>query len=1012
MFELFSRLVRRDERRTEAEIQADVRQFILSAPFELERGDLADVLLESPVGDRRRIDVEAGSTVIEVKRDLRRERVRHEAEDQLAGYVQFRTSQTGHRYVGVLTDGADWYCYNLVDGRLREVSSISLGNTAADVDKLVVWLEGVLATARDIAPTAENIETRLGAGSSAYALDRATLASLYAQNKDNPTVKVKRTLWSRLLTSALGTQFEDTDELFIEHTLLVNTSEIIAHAVLGLPVEVLNPGSLLAGDKFDEAGIYGVVESDFFDWTVEIDGGETFIRTLARRLSRFSWGAVEQDVLKVLYESVIGAATRKRLGEYYTPDWLADVIVSETITDPLKTRVLDPACGSGTFLFHAIRNYMARADKLGQTIGETLDGVTRHVIGMDLHPVAVTLARVTYLLAIGRQRLIEESRGIIHIPVYLGDSMQWLEQKVDLWTAGNLVIRTDDRKELFASELIFPDTLLDDASKFDQLVDELADRASERKPRAPVPSLASVFTRLRIRKEHHSVIAATFNTLCRLHDEGRNHVWGYYVRNLARPLWLSRSGNQVDVLIGNPPWLAYRHMTQDMQETFRSMSEARGLWAGAEIATHQDLSALFAVRTCELYLREGGRFAFVLPNAALDREHYAGFRSGDYGGKAGSVTVSFQISWDLRRIRPHFFPRAASVVFGSKVAYANEHNSEKVTWAGKKMPDEVQIWNGRLSSTNAPWSKASAWLSRTPGKVRHVGQVSKSPYSPLFTQGATFTPRVAFVVETQQTSPLGLPQGRVAIRSSRSVQEKKPWKDEPDLTGVVETEFVRPFFTGDNIYPFRAGPPLLAVLPCNSRGILDHGLIELHPGIQQWWGRANEMWEKNKSSAGMSLLNRLDYQSTLSKQFPIPSLRVVYNRAGMHVVAAKISNRRAIVANGLYWATVQSEDEANFLCAILNAPATTELARPLMSYGKDERDIHKHVWELPIPLFDDAHPVHKRLAELGAAAELSVSMFEIDSGLHFSATRRRIRELLQDTDEGREMNELAFELLG
>lgn len=83
-----------------------------------------------------------------------------------------------------------------------------------------------------------------------------------------------------------------------------------------------------------------------------------------------------------------------------------------------------------------------------------------------------------------------------------------------------------------------------------------------------------------------------------------------------------------------------------------------------------------------------------------------------------------------------------------------------------------------------------------------------------------------------------------------------------------------------------------------------------------------------------------------------------------------------------------------------------------MSYGKDERDIHKHVWELPIPLFDDAHPVHKRLAELGAAAELSVSMFEIDSGLHFSATRRRIRELLQDTDEGREMNELAFELLG
>jgi hypothetical protein len=37
-------------------------------------------------------------------------------------------------------------------------------------------------------------------------------------------------------------------------------------------------------------------------------------------------------------------------------------------------------------------------------------------------------------------------------------------------------------------------------------------------------------------------------------------------------------------------------MTPEMQTAFRSMSEARGLWAGAEIATHQDLSALFVVR--------------------------------------------------------------------------------------------------------------------------------------------------------------------------------------------------------------------------------------------------------------------------------------------------------------------------------------------------------------------------------------------------------------------------------
>jgi SAM-dependent methyltransferase len=542
LLETFRRLVHRNTRRTEADIQADVRQFILSAPFELEPGDLVDVSLESPVGDRRRIDVEAGSTVIEVKRDLRRERIKREAEDQLAGYVEFRMGQTGLRYVGVLTDGTEWNCYNLVDGRLRLVSGLSLEDNPPDADKLVVWLEGVLATTHDIAPSVQNIEQRLGAGSSAYKLDRSTLVTLYERNRKNPTVEVKRKLWTQLLLSALGTQFKDDDDLFIDHTLLVNTSEIIAHAVLGLPVQSLTPTTLLSGDKFAEAGVYGVVESDFFDWVIEIDEGEAFIRTLAKRLMRFVWSDVNQDVLKILYENFIGTETRKRLGEYYTPDWLAEVVVAEMVTDPLNTRVLDPACGSGTFLFRAVRRYICASESQGHTVDKLLVGVTRHVVGMDLHPVAVTLARVTYLLAIGRARLTNPNRGDIQIPVYLGDSIQWREQGVDLWSAGNLVIHTDDQRTLFGSELSFPDALLDDAAKFDQLVNELADRSAKRKPHSAVPSLNALFSRLAIPKEHQHVIERTFKTMCRLHDEGRDHIWGYYVRNLARPLWLSRPG--------------------------------------------------------------------------------------------------------------------------------------------------------------------------------------------------------------------------------------------------------------------------------------------------------------------------------------------------------------------------------------------------------------------------------------------------------------------------------------
>src|SRR5690606_28818576 len=91
-------------------------------------------------------------------------------------------------------------------------------------------------------------------------------------------------------------------------------------------------------------------------------------------------------------------------------------------------------------------------------------------------------------------------------------------------------------------------------------------------------------------------VTEAFEILCRLHDDRRNHIWGYYIRNQARPAWLSRPENRVDVLVGNPPWLAYRYMDAGRQERFRELAGERGLWAGAEVATHQDLSALFVVR--------------------------------------------------------------------------------------------------------------------------------------------------------------------------------------------------------------------------------------------------------------------------------------------------------------------------------------------------------------------------------------------------------------------------------
>lgn len=993
----------RDPERTEATLQADIHLFLRTAPFELDRDDV-EVVLESPTDKRHRIDIEVGGCVIEVKRNLRSGGVRSKAIEQLTGYVRSRAQDTGQRYVGVLTDGAEWLLYHLDEqGKLTEISSLQINQSAPDAEQLVLWLEGVLGTAT-VQPTPHEIDRRLGAQSSAYALDKASLAALYKAHGGQSTVVLKRALWAKLLTTALGTNFSDTDDLFIEHTLLVVIADIIAHGVLGydLKSSLLNPATILSGRFFEQAQISGVIESDFFDWVVEVPGGEAFVRTLAKRLARFAWADVEHDVMKVLYESVITPQTRHRLGEYYTPDWLAEHMVDHLINDPLHQRVLDPGCGSGTFLFHAVRRYLGAANDHNVPGSQALSGVTDHVLGMDIHPVAVTLARVTYLLALGTERVQASDRPPLSIPVYLGDSIQW-EQRDDLLSASGLSISTASGLFEYADALRLPDSLLADASRFDQIVRELADKAARRAAGSNPPTLTALFRRFAIAPVDQPMVSETFRVLCSLHDQGRDHIWGYYVRNIARPLWLSRDENRIDVLIGNPPWLSYRYMPEPMQDAFRRFSQERGLWTGGAVGTHQDLSGLFVAICIERYLRAGGRFGFVVPYAVLSRGQFAGLRSGRWTSVREPATVAFDASWDFHLVQPSIFPVPCAVVFGTRT---NDLASS--------LPEDVETWAGKCPAPGLSWDEASAMLTSSSGMTLSTSGGPQSPYQARFSQGATFVPRVLVCVERAPVGPLGAGEGRITVRSRRSTQEKEPWKSLPTLEGPIESQFVMRLHAGETVLPYRTRDPWLAVVPWGGAHLLsqDAEQIESYPGLRDWWQRAESLWMEHRSSSRMDLTAQLDYRRKLSDQFPVPEHRVVYTKSGVTLAAARISDRLAVIDHKLYWATAASVQEAHYLIAVLNSAPVTELVRPLQSHGAfGPRDFDKYVWQLPIPLFDSHSPEHVHIAELGRKAEETAATVELPDGRSFQTLRQVIREHLGSLGLDDAINEAVSSLL-
>lgn len=1006
--------------RTEADIQSDVRKFLLDADLDLGDQDLFEVSLEAQVGAGKRIDVQVGTTVIEVKKSIDSPAIRDAAKDQLAGYVRQRTLEEEQRFVGILTDGRVWLLYHLrLDGNLGLVSEFRVISRDS-ADGLSAWLEAVMATTSQLTPTPTRILRLLGEGSPTFAVDRADLQDLYSTLRDDPEVQLKRELWGRLLTAALGTHFKASDELFVEHTYLVLTAELIAHSVAGVEIDV--PGSdvrgLLEGRQFTDAGIRGVVEADFFDWPALLPRGELLVRAIARRLNGFDWSKVEHDVLKVIYESVIDAATRHELGEYYTPDWLADKMVGELVTNPLEDRVLDPSCGSGTFLFWAVRRCLASADEAGMSNREALDLVVSRVAGIDLHPVAVTLARVTYLLAIGRERLSD--RGALTIPVYLGDSVRW-DQDDSLLQQGGITVHTSDGMELFSQDLHFPDGVLEDPLKFDRLVTSLANRAGDdaratiegpvrkdgKRSTRPqkVPDISALLDEHDVSDSDRAPVTLVFEKLCRLYDEGRDHIWSYYIRNLARPLSFTRDGAQADVLVGNPPWLAYRYMPSSIKQSYERLSKARGLWAGGKNATHQDLSDLFVVRAVEQYLAPGGRFSFVMPFAVLSRRQYGGFRAGNYASQGAGVTqVRFDTPDDLSAIEPAIFPVPASVVTGIKAAPVEE------------LPSETIAWSGHIDGAHHSWASVRAGLSRSEARVQRVGDgTALSPYKSSFRQGATLVPRVLVAVSIEDSGPLGIQSGRLRVRSARSTLEKAPWKDLPDQTGVIEEEFVREFLAGSRIVPYRALTPEFVAIPVISGEVVDGSDLRLdrYPGMAEWWRRAEALWTSNRSaSSKLSLRDRIDYHRSLAQQLSESQERVVFTTSGTNLAACRVVDPGVVIDASLYWAPVNSPAEGRFLEAILNSDELRRRVKPLQALGQfGPRHFHLLPFEIGIPAFDMEDSAHVVLSGLAEKAEIAVAALSVDESVSFRKARKLVREHLEMSGLANKLNQAVSDVI-
>ena len=1006
----------------------------------------ADIVEENPPSDtsRRAVDLTALDTFIEFKKRIGTAAGGFNPDpdnvQQIDDYLrESRDAGKGVR-TGILTDGKYWLLRWPDAGPIKIAAPY--GFTLESPHgwlSLFEWLRDTALVALDSIPAdRDNVETYLGPKSAAYQRDIDTLTALYHQYADAETVKVKRRLWYDLLRAALGEIAHDPaalDNLFVRHTYLSLVIGMAVQASFGIDIRQMaetDPSALMQGRRFHDAtGLSGIIESDFFAWPDEV-GGHALVQALARRVARFDWLHAPPDIAAILYEAVIPPEERRTLGEYYTPNWLARAMVHELVTDPLNQRVLDPACGSGTFIAEAITHFLSAVSTPSPIAGEgagdgegegvlldpkeIIDRLRENVIGIDVHPVAVHLARAAWALAARPAINAATAAGYDAsgpVPVYLGDALQLRFRTGDMFAEHLVTIQIDDAQN---SELTFPISLVDRAETFDALMSQVA--AEIEAGQDPMIAL----------EDHpiddpneRSTVVSTIETLQKLHNEGRDHIWAYYTRNLVRPVALAR--RKVDIIIGNPPWINYNQTADTLRAELRRLSaEVYGIWAGGRYATHQDVAGLFFARCTDLYLKEGGVIGMVMPHSALQTGQYTKWRTGKWQAANGlttrSVDFGYKPAWDLERLQPNtFFPVPSSVVFARYEGLAGD---------AKPLAGEVQRWQGNAGAND---------VQRIGVGITDTSAAGVSPYANLSRNGATIYPRCLFFVNEIENTAVVQAGQTTTVNPRRGSQDKKPWRD-LDLTAIsgqtIESEHVYHVHLGETVVPYATLDPLKAVLPLKPEddeipaapdGPGGINLAGLDQRMRSRWQTINHLWEYNKAPANrLSLLDNVDYIHKLSSQLQWVAdsgnrpIRVVYNQSGTPI-ASMVTDDTAIIDYTLYWIACRHIHEAHYILAVINSRALFGAVAPMMAKGQfGARHLQKHLWKLPIPEFDAANPLHVAISEAGKAAAAGAAqqlaqLRQQRDNVTVTIARREIRKWLRESHEGRVVEDAVARLL-
>ena len=830
--------------------------------------------------------------------------------------------------------------------------------------------------------------------------------TLYGQVADLSAKELDNINGTLLHLAPAATREEVSARLFVIHTFhslltkLLAAEIVAAHGLAsartfadGL-LEIADDGRFLQqldrdiehGQFFESNNIYGFVEEAIFSWYLSTGTNQKKRHALAEgikdalgALSLYRMDTLDQmqsrDVLRDFYQNLVPQVLRKSLGEFYTPDWLVE-FTCDRLGDIswTTTRVLDPTCGSGSFLVEVIRRKRAAAAQADLSPSEALNMIVQSVWGFDLNPLAVQVARTNFLMAIAD--LLQEVPGhALEVPVLLADAVY---SPAPLPESDQGVVKYEIGSDIADLTVLLPAALAWDRTTLDKVLEVMGDNVERgRRYEDCANSLARrALVTSETARQWARPLEFTYNQVLALHRKNWNGIWFRIVRNF---FWSATAG-EFNLVLGNPPWVRWSKLPEAYRERAKPTCDQYDIFSSTPHhgGNELDISGMITYTTADKWLAENGTLAFVITQTHFQSASSEGFRRFRINQTYHLTPVSVD---DMKALKP--FPEAAnrtSVAVFRKTTAAPRYPVNYQVWRPQKghrraIPADV-AQHAVLETIAAETHEATPvgepgtpWAVLRPGRFKKLSRIRGRSSHIQGRKGITTDLNGIYFVEVEASNASN---GLVRIRTrpqagKRNIGTARAFWIEPELLypllkGAGDIETCR----------IRTAHELVALVP--NRGISGEALRRAEERMDERYPRTRRYLRCYEE--------QLRTRSTWANRMPGAPFYAVYN-VGTYTFApfkvvwaeqsgvfkAAVAERRTTAFGGrrpcvpdhkVFFVAFTTAEPAYFLCGLLTAEVVAEFIEG-HNIAIQVGNIFKH---MNLPAFCAEEAGHRELARL------------------------------------------------